>query len=239
MMWFYFLGPNNRLLCEFAFGNGARGSISIYCRIPTSPEFVKDLWLSSLLREWWHGKHLKNAKHQHEQNGTRERLLFRFFFGMQPVLRQPRSALSKLSQKLTQNLPEKPLKENFMKASMQIQSNPCKVSWRDNAAPFGQEVGTTVARKLEVSWPAASRSPGLLDLVSQVGVMKGHIKSQWNHRRSPSSRIWWDSDRSSESFFSETKTQNSLPHGMANPWLKEDCQRFRWWGAGCQAWYWW
>ena len=79
MMWFYFLGPNNRLLCEFAFGNGARGSISIYCRIPTSPEFVKDLWLSSLLREWWHGKHLKNAKHQHEQNGTRERLLFRFF----------------------------------------------------------------------------------------------------------------------------------------------------------------
>jgi len=109
--------------------------------------------LSSLLREWWHGKHLKNAKHQ--QNGTRERLLFReLFFGMQPVLRQPRSALSKLSQKLTQNLPEKPLKENFMKASMQIQSNPCKVSWRDNAAPFGQEVGTTVAnvaRKLEVS----------------------------------------------------------------------------------------
>lgn len=98
--------------------------------------------MSSLLREWWHGKHLKNAKHQ--QNGG-------FFFGMQPVLRQPRSALSKLSQKLTQNLPEKPLKENFMKASMQIQSNPCKVSWRDNAAPFGQEVGTTVARKLEVS----------------------------------------------------------------------------------------
>lgn len=49
---FYFLGPNNRLLCEFAFGNGARGSISIYCRIPTGPKFVKDLWLSSLLREW-------------------------------------------------------------------------------------------------------------------------------------------------------------------------------------------